>query len=69
MNEHEQVVTIPPVRELWAIRVEGKGHLLPPMDDDGTACFICWPSKQAAEVGLKFQQEHYDVEGKVYRLF
>jgi hypothetical protein len=38
-------------------------HRVPPIDDDGTNVFLCWPTLEEAEKGKKYQEDNYDVKG------
>ena len=58
--------------EVWAIRFLELGHLVPPIDDGDTECFIAWPSREEAEKGLLYQlRQGYLDEGEcvIERLF
>lgn len=47
-----------------ALYVDGKFiHLVPPLDEDGTKAFLCWPTMEQAKVGLAHQQEAYFQDG------
>lgn len=49
------------VREVWAIDL-GDGHLLPPFDCDPCDEFMAFPSREAAEIAMRRQNELYGLD-------
>lgn len=48
---------------MYALEDPETGHRVPPVDDDGTGVFLCWPTLEEAIKGKKYQEEYYDLEG------
>jgi hypothetical protein len=47
------------LKEFFALAYASSNFVRPALDDDGTDCFLCWPTLNQAIEGKKFQKEHY----------
>jgi hypothetical protein len=55
--------------EIWGIEVDGKGMLLPPLDDEPCEVFMAFPTEADAAKALKSQiNKGYIESGRVVRL-
>ncbi len=44
---------------MYVLICKKTGNPLPPIDDDGTDVFLCWPTKDQALQGLDYQADNW----------
>jgi hypothetical protein len=56
-------------QQVWALKnTEKPYNLIPPMDDDGTDCFMAYHTYADACIGAVYQRETFDVESEPIQL-
>ncbi len=44
------------MEEIWVL-MDNRGHIIPPLDEDGTRVVLAWPTLGEAEKGLEHQRQ------------